>query len=293
MPAIRQRRRDAHEAKLSVTSDERGFQALSLERAAAGGRDPEGAPQLDGRSFPSVRGLRRPDRRSRPRWRASWMSRPAPCRVRRQSARGRRCLTRSPATMPSPEAPTITAASPVSTGAGGEAAIELGDRVKEVEGRLDSPLGVLVRDGCSPDCHHRVADELLDSPAVQGDEPPAGVEVAGEELACVLRIPTLRRRGEPNQVCKQDRHQPSFRDRRLDSGGLGNCGDAHERRPAVAAESLTRPPHASARAADDGRRVPALAAEPLPIGIRRAARSAHTHRRSPERKDPLGQDTPV
>jgi hypothetical protein len=249
MPAIRQRRRDAHEAKLSVTSDERRFQALSLERAAAGGRDPEGAPQLDGRSFPSVRGLRRPDRRSRPRWRASWMSRPAPCRVRRQSARGRRCLTRSPATMPSPEAPTITAASPVSTGAGGEAAIELGDRVKEVEGRLDSPLGVLVRDGCSPDCHHRVADELLD--------------------------------------------KPSFRDRRLDSGGLGNCGDAHERRPAVAAESLTRPPHASARAADDGRRVPALAAEPLPIGIRRAARSAHTHRRSPERKDPLGQDTPV
>ena len=65
-------------------------------------------------------------------------------------------------------APSVTAASPVSTPArawmlGPEAA----DRVDELERGPDGPLGVvLARGRRAPDGHDRVADELLDGAAV-------------------------------------------------------------------------------------------------------------------------------
>ena len=86
------------------------------------------------------------------------------------------------------------------------------DRGDEVERRPDGPFGVVLRgDGRSPDGHHRVADELLDRPAVQLDEPAARVEVAREQLARVLCIAALRGGGEPDEVGEQHGHEPSLR----------------------------------------------------------------------------------
>ncbi len=64
----------------------------------------------------------------------------------------------------------------------------------QVERRSDRTLGVVLGRGRrAPDRHHRVADELLDRPAVELDQPPARVEVAREQLAGVLRVATLGR----------------------------------------------------------------------------------------------------
>ena len=77
-------------------------------------------------------------------------------------------LTRSPATMPWFVAPSVTAASPVSTPArawmpGPSAA----DGVDQLERGADRALGVvLAGDRGAPDRHHGVADELLDGAAV-------------------------------------------------------------------------------------------------------------------------------
>ena len=105
-------------------------------------------------------------------------------------------LTRSPATMPCPSAPSVTAASPVSTPARARAGagVELRDGRDEVERGPDRALGVvLVRDRRPPDRHDRVADELLDRAAVALDQPLAGLEVAGEQLADLLGVAGLRR----------------------------------------------------------------------------------------------------
>ena len=91
-------------------------------------------------------------------------------------------LTRSPATIPWPSAPSATAASPVRTAGpdrdrrpvrGPQAA----DGVDQVERRPDGPLGVvLVGDRRAPDGHHRVADELLDRAAIATDPLPASAK---------------------------------------------------------------------------------------------------------------------
>ena len=115
-------------------------------------------------------------------------------------------LTRSPATMPSPLGAEVTAASPVRR-LRGRAARERRPRPRaphrgdQVERRADRALGVvLVRDGRSPDGHDGVADELLDRAAVALDQPAAGVEVAREQLAGVLRVAALRGGGEADEV---------------------------------------------------------------------------------------------
>ena len=104
-------------------------------------------------------------------------------------------LTRSPATIPWPTAPIVTAASPVRTPARSSRASspdlppEVADGVDEVEGRPHRPLGVvLVGDRRAPDGHHGVADELLDRAAVALDDLAAQVEVARQELADLLRV---------------------------------------------------------------------------------------------------------
>ena len=90
-------------------------------------------------------------------------------------------------------------------GTGGELGVELGDGGDQVERRAHRPLGVvLVRDGRAPDRHHRVADELLDRPAVAFDQPAAGVEVGGQQLARVLGVTLLRGRREADEVGEED-----------------------------------------------------------------------------------------
>jgi hypothetical protein len=86
-------------------------------------------------------------------------------------------FTRSPATMPWPSAPSVTAASPVRTPARAAArapdlVAERRDGRDEVERRADRALGVVLRARRrAPDGHHGVADELLDGAAVQLDQP--------------------------------------------------------------------------------------------------------------------------
>jgi hypothetical protein len=63
----------------------------------------------------------------------------------------------------------------------------------QIQGGPHGPLGVvLAGGGGTPHGHDRVADELLDHPAVTADQPPAGVEVAGQQLPDLLRVAPLR-----------------------------------------------------------------------------------------------------
>src|SRR5438132_435682 len=67
---------------------------------------------------------------------------------------------------------------------------ECGDGLDELDGGPNGALGViLLRDGRPPDCHHGVADELLDRAAVAVDERSAGVEVAAQQFPNVVRVP--------------------------------------------------------------------------------------------------------
>ena len=141
--------------------------------------------------------------------------------------------------MPWPSAPIVTAASPVSTPA---RARKLGcaDLVAErrhggdqVERCPHSTLGVVLGRGRrAPDGHHRVADELLDRAAVELDQPTAGVEVAGEELAHLLRIAALRERREADEVGEEDGDEPAL-----------GCGRGGERRQVVPPRRLSVAPH--------------------------------------------------
>ncbi len=124
--------------------------------------------------------------------------------------------------MPWPSAPSVTAASPVSTPARAlqlrraDLVAERGDRCDEVERRAHRALRVVLgRRRCPPHRHHRVADELLDRAAVEGDQPAARVEVAGQELAHLLRVARLGERREADQVGEEDGDEASL--------GRGRC----------------------------------------------------------------------
>ena len=115
-------------------------------------------------------------------------------------------LTRSPATIPSPLAPIVTAASPVNTPA---RAMRPGrERLHAVDQRercSHSPLGViLVSRRRSPDGHHRVADELLDRAAVALDDLACLGEVAAQQLACLFGITILGQCREADEVSEED-----------------------------------------------------------------------------------------
>ena len=98
-------------------------------------------------------------------------------------------------------------------------------RRDEIERRTNGSLGVVLRrHRRPPDRHDGVADELLHDAAVKPDEPPAGVEVAREELPHLLRVARLRKRREAHQVGEEHRDEPPFRDRRLRWGGGAAAG---------------------------------------------------------------------
>ncbi len=106
------------------------------------------------------------------------------------------------------------------------------DTVDQLEGGPDRPLGVVfVRDRCPPHGHDRVADELLDDPAVALDDRSRHIEVGAQERPDVLRVTLLGHRGEADQIEEQDRDETPLRaTRRLVDGSLGRrCGRGLER----------------------------------------------------------------
>ena len=155
-------------------------------------------------------------------------------------------------------------------------------RSDEIERRTNSSLRVVLRRHRRPPHRHDgVADELLHDPAVQPYEAPTGVEVAGEELAHLLRVARLRQGREAHQVREKHRHEPAFRDRRLDRGGGGRRRGRRsgERGAAVAAKALIRVVWSPAgRALELGREGPAAADAELPsLAILASAGAANRH----------------
>ena len=106
------------------------------------------------------------------------------------------------------------------------------DRVDELERGSHRALGVvLVGDRCTPDRHHRIADELLDGAAVAVDDVARQVEVARQQLPGVLGVATFGERREAHEVGEQDR----------DDAALGDgSGVERPRTAAVASTGLRR-----------------------------------------------------
>ena len=116
---------------------------------------------------------------------------------------------------------------------------------RELQGGPDGALGVvLVRDRRSPERHHRVADELLDDPAVALHDLAALLEVAGQELPDLLGV------ARSESVVKPTRSANSTETRRRSvvgaargTAGVAGCGiaaGARERRSACAAISSVK-----------------------------------------------------
>ncbi len=273
------------QTELAVATDERRLQSGELERAAPVRRHAERLEERDRLrlALQLVLALRA-RRRSPPRSPASSTHRRAPAPARPAVWMREAVLTRSPATMPWPSAPIVTAASPVSTPARAwSRRVELRHGRHQVERSPHRPLGVvLLRHRRPPDRHHRVADELLDRAAVALDQRPRRLEVARQQLPRLLRIPALGRGREPDQVGEQDRHEAPLRGRCRRLGR--RCGGRRrlraERRAALAAELHRRRVRRPARRTRLGERAAALAAE-LAAGVVLEAAGAADHAATP------------
>ena len=115
--------------------------------------------------------------------------------------------------------------------------------VEQVEGCPHRPLRVVLADHRgTPDGHDRIPDELLDHAAVPLDDIPRQVEIARQELACLLGVAALGERREAHEVGEQDGDEASLGDRRglcLVRGWYACRGwSARERLPATAAEPV-------------------------------------------------------
>ena len=139
-----------------------------------------------------------------------------------------------------------------------------GDGGDELEAGADGTLRVvLLRDRGSPHGHDRIADELLDRPAVPRHDRPGELEVAGEELAHLLGVAFFGKGRESDQVAKKDRDMPELvsarrqwpRKPRAASGGTG------QRRPALVAELRGRQHRGATARTGAGKRAAALVAE--------------------------------
>ena len=249
--------------ELVVAPDERRLERVGPAAAAALGDDAQGPPRGDRRRLALERSARPRARRRCAALAARWVASPTST-VPGAATDWRRAavLTRSPATMPWLVAPRVTAASPVRTPARAWiAGPERPHRVDELEGRPDGALGVvLARGRRAPDGHHRVADELLDGPAVAGDDLAWRGRSSGSGSRGPPRVALLGERREADEVGEQDRDQAALGDgagRRVrgsdgrscrrhedrrprgDRSRTGTRGRA-ERRPAFAAELLAR-----------------------------------------------------
>ena len=214
--------------QLAIAPDERRLQPLGLQGSARSGDHPNRAPERDGfdlalelvgsgifvhddrvggplRGLPHEHGPRLGDRLDARR-RVHKIARDHPLSLGPDRHRG------LPRQHPGP---------------GGERCpyvdTEVGDGFEQVERGSDRSFGIVLLGGrCTPYGHHRIADEFLQGPAVEGDQAPTGVEVPGEELADLLRVPALRKRGEPDQIGEQHRDESPLGGR--GRGRLGRPG---------------------------------------------------------------------
>jgi hypothetical protein len=106
--------------------------------------------------------------------------------------------------------------------------------IAQVQGRPKRALGIVAMGGRqAEDRHHRVADELLDGPAVLGDDVPGHGVVARQQRAEILRIERLTKGRRAAHIGEEDRDEPSL---------LAHCVAMRRwygRRSAVATPRLT------------------------------------------------------
>ena len=164
------------------------------------------------------------------------------------------------------------------------------DGIDQLEGRPHGAFRVvLVRDRGPPDCHHRVADELLDHPAVAVDDLAGGREVPVEQFADLLRVEPLRQRREPDEVDEHDRDEPDLvhRRRRCGRGRTARRSPSLDSRwrsrsevgAAFAAELGTGLVGRAACRASEGEPLPALEAELARRVVLRSTVAAGQHQR--------------
>ena len=116
------------------------------------------------------------------------------------------------------------------------------DRLDQVQRRPHGSFRVvLVRGGRSPDGHDGIADELLHRAAIPFDDVAGHLEIAGEQLAGVLRITALGERREPDEVGEEDADQAPLGHGRESgwwsgAGGRGCRWGTRQRRSALGAE---------------------------------------------------------
>ena len=109
------------------------------------------------------------------------------------------------------------------------------DRVDERDRGANRALRIVLVSGRrAPDRHHRVADELLDRPAVARHDRARHLEVARLDRAHLLGVERLGKRGEVLEVDEQDRDSaPLGRPRRVISLDVGLGGSRVLDRPAA------------------------------------------------------------
>ena len=69
---------------------------------------------------------------------------------------------------------------------------------------------VVVRAWCAEQCHHRVANMLVDRTAIIDDDPVDEVGVAAYQVAQLLRVKRLRQCAEPAEIDEQNRNLSPF-----------------------------------------------------------------------------------
>ena len=175
-------------------------------------------------------------------------------------------------------APRVTAAvAGQEPGASLEVRVQGADRVDQLEGGADGPLGVVLVGGRrAPHRHDRVADELLDRPAVELDDLGGGLEVAAQQLADGLGIAVLGEAREADEVGEQDGDQAPLGRRRSGRGSVpavGRRGGA-QRLAAGGAEARVVPVRLAAVRAGGRERAAAVVAELAAAAVLDAAARA-------------------
>src|SRR5439155_10763869 len=85
------------------------------------------------------------------------------------------------------------------------------DPIPELECCSHCPRGIVtMRHGQSEDGHDRVADELLERPAVGLDDLRCDREITGHECADVFGVEAFPEAGRADSVSEEDRDQPAF-----------------------------------------------------------------------------------
>ena len=139
-----------------------------------------------------------------------------------------------------------------------EVRVQRADRVDQLEGGANGPLGVVLVGGRrAPHGHDRVADELLDRPAVQLDDLGGGLEVFAQQLADRLGIAVLGEAREADEIGEEDgdeaplgrgrRGWDRFRRRRIGCRASGRRSRRSARRSGSARRSAGRSRRAGCR----------------------------------------------